>query len=97
MIDAKMVQEVFDEEVVPWCKSNGLKLLIMDNESKFHTKMLVTNMRSKGIEIYSGSGKKPWDQKKKFILQEAMISCQMRENLYIIFKMRVLFDRPQIA
>ena len=37
-IDAQMVKEVFDEEFVLWCKSNGLKLLIMDNESKFHTK-----------------------------------------------------------
>ena len=36
----------------------------MDNESKFHTKMLVTHMRSKGIEIYPGSGKKPWDRAK---------------------------------
>ena len=57
-----MVKQVFDEEVVPWCKENELKLLIMDNESKFHTKMLVTHMKSKGIQIYPGSGKKPWDR-----------------------------------
>ena len=61
-IDAKMVKQVFDEEVVPWCKENGLKLLILDNESKFHTKMLVTHMQSHGIQIYPGSGKKPWDR-----------------------------------
>ena len=59
-IDGKMVKKVFEEEVVPWCKENGLKLLILDNESKFHTKMLVTFMKSKGIQIYPGSGKKPW-------------------------------------
>ena len=51
-IDGKMVKKVFEEEVVPWCKENGLKLLILDNESKFHTKMLVTFMKSKGIQIY---------------------------------------------
>ena len=34
----------------------------MDNESKFHTKMLVTHMQSHGIQIYPGSGKKPWDR-----------------------------------
>ena len=61
-INAAMVKQVFDEKVVPWCKSNGLKLLIMDNESKFHTKMLVTHMQSHGIQIYPGSGKKPWDR-----------------------------------
>ena len=61
-IDAKLVKQVFDEEVVPWCKENGLKLLIMDNESRFHTRMLVTHMKSKGIQIYPGSGKKPWDR-----------------------------------
>ena len=61
-IDAKMVKQVFEEEVVPWCKENGLKLLILDNESKFHTKMLVTHMESHGIQIYPGSGKKPWDR-----------------------------------
>ena len=59
-----MKDETFDKEVVPWCKSNGLKLLVMDNQSKFHTKMLVTHMRSKGIEIYPGSGKKPWNHAK---------------------------------
>ena len=57
-------QRSFDKEVVPWCKSKGFKLLVMDNESKFHTKILVTHMRSKGIEIYPGSGKKPWDRAK---------------------------------
>ena len=41
---------------------NGLKLLILDNESKFHTKRLVTHMESHGIQIYPGSGKKPWDR-----------------------------------
>ena len=61
-LDEKMVKQVFDEEVVPWCKEHGLKLLILDNESKFHTKMLVTHMESHGIQIYPGSGKKPWDR-----------------------------------
>ena len=55
-----MVTGVFLEEVVPWCKKNGVKLLIMDNDSKFHTKKLVTELQKKGIQVYPGSGKKPW-------------------------------------
>ena len=54
------------------------ELLVMGNESKFHTKMIVTHMRSKGIEIFDGSGKKPWNlkQKKTVNHQKAMIACQ---------------------
>ena len=34
----------------------------MDNESKFHTKMLVTHMQTHQIQIYPGSGEKLWDR-----------------------------------
>ena len=43
-IDAKMVVDVFVEEVVPWALENGIKMFIMDNDAKFHTKSLVTKM-----------------------------------------------------
>lgn len=59
-ISAKMVADVFLNEVVPWCKEEGIKLVIMDNDSKFHTKMIVTFMKDHGIQVYPGSGKKPW-------------------------------------
>ena len=61
-IDAKMVKQVFGKEVVPWCKENGLKLLILDNEYKFQTKMIVTHMENHEIHFYPGSGKKLWDR-----------------------------------
>ena len=62
-------------------QKNVLKLSIMDNESKFHTKMLVTHMESHGIQIYPGSGKKPWDRSENVALPEATIVCKMRQNL----------------
>ena len=36
--------------------------LILDNDSKFHTKMLVTHMKRHGTQIYPRSGKKPLDR-----------------------------------
>ena len=75
-----MVKQIFDEETAPWCKENGLKILILDNESKFHTKMLVTHMESHGIQIYPGSGKKSWDRSES---PEATIVCSMRQNLHM--------------
>ena len=61
-VDAKLVLKVFKEEVIPWCKDNGLLLLIVDNDTKFHSKMLVTECKAHGIEIYPGSGKRVWDR-----------------------------------
>ena len=43
-------------------QQNVLKLSIMDNESKFHTKMFVTHMKRHGTQIYLGNGKKPLDR-----------------------------------
>jgi len=61
-IDGKMVLEVFGDKILDWCKDEGILLLIMDNESKFHTQMLVKFMQKHGVQIYPGSGKKPWDR-----------------------------------
>ena len=38
------------------------EFLILDNDSKFHTKMLVTHMKRHGTQIYPRSGKKPLDR-----------------------------------
>ena len=57
-----MVLKVLGDKILNWCKDEDILLLIMDNESKFHTQMLVTFMRKHGVEIYPGSGKKPWDR-----------------------------------
>ena len=59
-IDALMVKKTFETKVVPWCKKNGVKLVILDNDSKFHSKMLVECMKRHGIQIYPGSGSKVW-------------------------------------
>ena len=61
-INGKLVKGVFEDELVSWCHEKGIKLIILDNESKFHTKLLVEFMASRGIQIYPGSGKKPWDR-----------------------------------
>ena len=45
---------------MPWCKENGLELLIMDNDPKLHGKAVVTFMKENGVQIYPGSGKNPW-------------------------------------
>ena len=44
---------------MPWCKENGLELLIMDNDSKLHGKAVVTFMKENGVQIYPSSGKNP--------------------------------------
>ena len=61
-IDGKMVLEDFGDKILDWCKDEGILLLIMDNESKFYTQMLVKFMQKHGVQIYPGSGKKPWDR-----------------------------------
>ena len=62
-VDARAVVKVCEEELIPWCKTNGLKLLIVDNDTKFHTKQLCTVLERHGIQMYPGSGKKPWDRR----------------------------------
>lgn len=62
IIDAKLVVKTFEEEVLPWAQAMGIKMLICDNDSKFHTKMLVELCKRNGIEMYPGGGKKPWDR-----------------------------------
>ena len=61
-IDGKMVLEVFGDKILDWCKGEGILLLIMDNESKFHTQMLVKFMQKHRVQIYPGSGKTHWDR-----------------------------------
>ena len=62
-IDAKLVVKTFEEELIPWAKEMGIKMLIADNDSKFHTKMLCKLCEKHGIQIYPGGGKTPWDRK----------------------------------
>ena len=45
-IDGKMVFEEFGDRILDWCKDECISRLIMDNESKFHTQMLVKFMQS---------------------------------------------------
>ena len=52
--------EVFKKKILPWCKKDGLKMLIMDNDPKLHSKSLVTFMAENGVQIYPGAGKNAW-------------------------------------
>ena len=56
------MKKTFEEELIPWAKETGIKMLIADNDTKFHTKMVVELCKKNGIEIYPGGGKKPWDR-----------------------------------
>ena len=38
-IVGKLVLQAFGDEVVPHCKQHGIKMIIVDNESKFHSKI----------------------------------------------------------
>ena len=57
-----IVLQVFGDKILDWCKSQCILLLIMYNESKFHTQMLVKFMQKHGVQIYPGNGKHPWDR-----------------------------------
>ena len=59
-IDAKAVLKTFQEEVFNHCLKHGYKLIILDNDSKFHTKSLVEAAAEEGLQIYPGSGKRCW-------------------------------------
>ena len=41
-------------------KKNKFKLLIVDNDPKFHSKMITEFMKRNGVQIYWGSGKNVW-------------------------------------
>ena len=59
-IDGKVMLAVFQNGILPWCREHGLKLLIMDNDPKLHSKSVVTFMKDNGVQIYPGGGKNPW-------------------------------------
>ena len=59
-IDEKVMLTVFENKILPWCHENGLKLLIMDNDPKLHSKSLVTFMKDNFVHIYPGGSKNPW-------------------------------------
>ena len=44
-IDDAMVNKVFEKEVLPWAKSNGLKLRITNNDSEVHSKGLTEMLK----------------------------------------------------
>ena len=58
-VNNPIMREVFERKILPWCKENGLELLIMDNDPKLHSKSVVTFMAENGVQIYPGSGKNP--------------------------------------
>ena len=86
-------------------QENGIKLFIMNSDSKFHTKALVTKMAEFGIQVYHGSGKKPWViltiikfkilkiVVKTVILLALTIACQMRLSLQTLKKKHNLIWR----
>ena len=59
-IDGKVMLAVFENEIPPWCREQGLKLLIMINDPKLHSKSVVTFMKDSGVQIYPGGGKNSW-------------------------------------
>ena len=59
-INAQLVIETFRNEVFPHCLKHGCKLIVVDNDSKFHCKGLVEAGEEEGVQIYPGSGKRVW-------------------------------------
>ena len=51
---------VLENEILPWCREYGLKLLIKINDPKLHSKSVVTFMKDSGVQIYPGGGKNSW-------------------------------------
>ena len=66
-IDAKAVVKNFQDEVFPHCLKHGYKLIILDNDSKFHTKALVEAAEEEGLQIHPGSGKRCWVRRFSFL------------------------------
>ena len=86
-VDADLVRQTWVEEAIPWMKENGVKLAIVDNDSKFHTKMLVEACKAEGIQIYPGGGKKPWDREENGYPHGPTIACPLKLNLQMLSKM----------
>lgn len=59
-INGKLVVKTFQEEVFPHCLKHGYKLIIVDNDNKFHSKALVEAGEEEGIQIHPGGGKRCW-------------------------------------
>ena len=59
-IDGPVILEVFKKKILPWHKKDGLKMLIMYNDPKLHSKLLVTFMGENDVQIYPGAGKNAW-------------------------------------
>ena len=53
------IREVFEQKILPWCKENGLELLIIDNDPNLHSKCVVTFMAENVVQIYPRWGKNP--------------------------------------
>ena len=64
---------------------NELKLWIIYNESKSHKKMLVTHIKSNGIRIYPGGGKKPCDRKENGCPPSSH-DCMLEETEFADYK-----------
>jgi len=59
-INAELVVNTFQDEVFPHCHKHGYKVVVIDNDSKFHCMALVKAGEEEGIQIYPGSGKRCW-------------------------------------
>ena len=57
-VNNTIMREVFERKILPWCKENGLELLIMDNDPKLHSKSVVFHGRKRRADI-SGVREKP--------------------------------------
>ena len=53
-VNNPIMREVFERKILPWCKENGLELLIMDNDPKLHSKSVVAFMAENNVKIYPG-------------------------------------------
>jgi len=60
IIDGKVMFDVFEYKILPWCHEHLLKFLTMHNHSKWHSKNLITFMKDNSVQIYPGGGKNPW-------------------------------------
>ena len=86
--------QVFEDKILPWCKENGLELLIMDNDPKLHSKAVCTFMKENGVQIYPRVGKNPWvnfvfpvivgyvrTERRMVILHGATTACPPKQSL----------------
>ncbi len=56
-IDGPIMFQVCEDNILPWCKENGLGLLIMDNDPKLHSKTVCSFMKENYVQIYPRGGK----------------------------------------